>query len=225
MPNHTYHYGGSVGQRVMMVICKEPREGHVKTRMCPPLTPDQAASLARASLLDTFAACQTVTCARRVAVVDGSPEGWVPQGWGRVPQRAGGLDVRLADAFEDVLGDDEVGVLIAMDTPQVSTRQLDRAFELLAGHDAVIGLTDDGGYWLIGLSHAAREVFEGVPMSTAQTGARQLERLHQLGLRVAIIEQLRDLDTLADVAVVAAEHPRLHVSRWHTGLTAERQQQ
>jgi rSAM/selenodomain-associated transferase 1 len=203
---------------VVMVICKQPVAGRVKTRMCPPLSEVQAADLAAAALVDTFAACSAVSASRYVAVCDGDPSGWVPSNWFVVAQRTGGLDVRLADAFEDVLLDGEAGVLVAMDTPQATAEQIDSALQLLSSHDAVIGLTEDGGYWLIGLAAANRLVFEGVPMSTDHTGAKQVDRLQELGLSFAVVERLRDLDEIDDVAVVADQFPNLQISKWWKGI-------
>jgi uncharacterized protein len=206
-------------QRSVIVISKAPRAGFVKTRMCPPLTHGQAAQLATAALADTFAAAAAATADRRVAVFEGDPNGVVPPGWEVVPQRTGGLDVRLADAFEDVLDTGATqsagcAVLIAMDTPQVSSQQLEDAFAALTTHDAVIGMTDDGGYWIIGLNEPCRKVFEGVPMSQSTTGQAQLDRLTGLGLTVAVTDSLRDLDTVADVAIVAEAFPGLQLSAW-----------
>ncbi len=208
----------------MIVICKPPVPGFVKTRMCPPLSPEQAAALARGALADTFAACQGVAAGRHVAVIDapaslvGLPVAWIPPGWEVVAQRTGGLDARLAGAFEDVLQRGESAVLVAMDTPQATTTQIQHALDALRTHDSVIGMTDDGGYWIVGLNAARAEVFVGVPMSTDATGAAQLARLESLGLSVATVDQLRDLDTIDDVRSVAQEHPHLMVSQWFVGI-------
>ncbi len=201
-----------------MVISKAPIAGRVKTRMCPPLTFDQAASLAAAALRDTVAACEATaqeqgTC-RLVAVFEGDPAGWIPTTWDVVPQRTGGLDERLADAFEDVLVDDEVGVLVAMDTPQATPDQIRQALDALDTHDAVLGFTEDGGYWIVGLRVPNRHAFAGVPMSTDHTGADQLKRLQSLGMNVAIVEPMRDLDTVADIAWVAKTYTHLQVADW-----------
>ena len=84
------------------MIAKEPVAGRVKTRLCPPCTPEQAARLARAALEDTLAACDRAAGgARRVLVLDGRPGAWLPPGWDVLPQRGGDLAERLAAAFED----------------------------------------------------------------------------------------------------------------------------
>jgi uncharacterized protein len=202
----------------VIVLAKQPVSGAVKTRLCPPCSIEQAAQLAAAALADTFAAVSACRADRLVAVFDGDPEGIVPPSFEVIAQRTGTLDVRLADAFDDVFrgladGERDTVLLIAMDTPQVTAFMLDKAFDLLDQHDSVIGMTDDGGFWIIGLTDPDRRVFEGVPMSVDTTGAAQLERLQSLGLTVGMLGILRDLDTAIDVQWASQEFPQLKTSK------------
>lgn len=186
----------------LVVIAKEPRAGRVKTRLTPPFTPRQAAELAEAALADTLAAVADAPAARRVLVLDGSPGPWLPPGFDVVPQAAGGLDERLADAFAGCTGP---ALLIGMDTPQVTPALLTVDF---AGCDAYFGPAEDGGFWALGLAVPDPALLRGVPMSTARTGAVQRARLVAAGLRVRDLPRLRDVDTAADARAVAAAAPR-----------------
>jgi rSAM/selenodomain-associated transferase 1 len=189
----------------LLVIAKAPVPGRVKTRLCPPCTPAQAAQLAQAALEDTLAAGGAVTgCRRRVVVLEGSPGDWLPRGWDVVAQRGEGLADRLTAAFVDV---GEPALLVGMDTPQVRSDQLEAGLAALAHADAVLGAAPDGGYWAIGLRIPARAVFAGVPMSEPHTCAAQRNRLGALGLRTARLLPLRDVDTIADARAVAAAAP------------------
>ncbi len=190
----------------LIVIAKAPVAGRVKTRLCPPCTPQQAATLAEAALADTLTAVAATPVARRVCVLDGEPGPWLPDGIEVVAQRGDGLGQRLAAAFDDVGG---AALLIGMDTPQVTPAQLGAAHAALRapGADAVLGLAPDGGYWAIGLREPDATVFSGVPMSTARTGAAQRARLLEAGLRVRLLPELRDVDTIADARTVAAAAP------------------
>ncbi len=191
--------------RAIVVIAKSPRPGLVKTRLTPPCSPEQAARLAGAALADTLAAAARARRAtRRVLVLDGEPGAWVPPGFDVVLQRGDGLAARLAAAFEDVAGP---AFLVGMDTPQVTPELLDAGLGALDGSDAVFGAALDGGYWGIGLRRADPAAFRGVPMSAPTTGLAQRVRLAALGLRTAILPPLRDVDTIADARVVAAEAP------------------
>jgi uncharacterized protein len=190
----------------LLVIAKAPVAGRVKTRLTPPCTPAQAAGLAAAALADTLAAAGLATrAARRVLVLDGEPDGWVPDGFDVLPQRGAGLAARLAAAFDDAGGP---AFLVGMDTPQLTPALLDAGLAALDRADAAFGAALDGGYWGIGLRRPDPEAFRGVPMSEAHTGAVQRARLSGLGLRTALLPPLRDVDTIADARCVAALAPR-----------------
>ena len=139
-------------------------------------------------------------------MLDGAPGEWLPPGFEVVPQRQGGLADRLAGAFA---AHDEPALLIGMDTPQVGPELLSAGLAALelAGTDAVLGPAEDGGFWAIGLRAPRPDAFEGVPMSRADTGARQRARLRRLGLAVRELPTLRDVDYMDDARSVAAERP------------------
>ena len=207
---------------VLVILAKAPLPGRAKTRLCPPLSPTEAAEIAAGALADTFAVAQQCRCfSRIVAVFDGQRAPWVPEQIDVISQVDGGLDRRLAAAFTDVNSRyGEPIVLIAMDTPHVGAADLDAAATALITHDATFGPADDGGFWLIGMRTYSRNMYEqvflGVPMSIADTGAAQLARLHAAGLSVATLRGLQDIDTVDDVAAVAAAFPNLQVSkRWN----------
>jgi rSAM/selenodomain-associated transferase 1 len=197
----------------LLVIAKEPVAGRVKTRLSPPCTPEQAARLALAALEDTLAACAG-TDARRVLVLDGRPGAWLPHGWDVIPQRGDGLAERLAAAFADAGGP---ALLIGMDTPQVTARQLRAGLAALEDADAAFGPAEDGGYWAIGLRAPDPAVFARVPMSRVYTGAIQRARLAALGLRTVDLPALRDVDDIAAARAVAAAAP---ASRFAAALDA-----
>lgn len=198
----------------LVVLAKAPVPGQVKTRLCPPCTPEQAAALAEAALADTLAAVAAVG-GRRVVVLDGAPGPWLPAGVEVVPQRGGGLDERLAAAFEDVGGP---ALLVGMDTPQITPALLRTGLALLAMADAVLGGAPDGGYWAIGLRRPDPALFLGVPMSVAETGAAQRARLAAAGLRVAGLPPLRDVDDIDDARAVAAHAPHGRFAATLAGL-------
>ncbi|HEY2983219.1 MAG TPA: TIGR04282 family arsenosugar biosynthesis glycosyltransferase [Jatrophihabitantaceae bacterium] len=200
----------------LIVIAKEPIPGRVKTRLVPPLTGSEAADLARAALSDTLRAASAVDARQRVLALDGRPGPWLPRGWRVVAQPAGSLDVRLVAAFS--AASSGPALLIGMDTPQVRPAQL-AAFDP-DGHDACLGLAEDGGYWAIGLRNPAlaAEVISGVPMSTSHTGAEQLRRLHAAGLRVQLLDTLADVDTIDVAYGVAAAAPSTEFAAALRGL-------
>jgi uncharacterized protein len=199
----------------LLVIAKAPVPGRVKTRLCPPCTPAEAAALAAAALADALAAgARARRAERRVLVLDGEPGPWLPAGFDVVPQRGDGLAARLAAAFADAGGP---AFLVGMDTPQVTPALLDAGLAALDRADAVLGPAPDGGYWGIGLRRPDPAVFRDVPMSVPATAAVQRARLAELNLRTAVLPPLRDVDTIADARAVSAEAPG---SRFAAALAA-----
>ncbi|MCX4445324.1 DUF2064 domain-containing protein [Streptomyces sp. NPDC087866] len=194
------------GTTTVLVIAKEPLPGRVKTRLTPPFSPAEAALLAEAALADTLHTLLTVPAARRVVVLAGAPGPWLPPGIEVVEQGAGGLDDRLAAAFGACTGPT---LLIGMDTPQITAARLAPALgpDGWDGCDAWFGPAEDGGFWALGLAEPDPELLRGVPMSVPETGAVQRRRLVDAGLTVRDLPALRDVDTAADAAEVAALAP------------------
>lgn len=190
----------------VLVLAKAPVPGRVKTRLCPPCTPEQAAELAKAALEDTLAAA-TSAAANVVVALDGSPDGWLRPDVKVVPQGYGNLNERLATAWSHMTGP---AIQIGMDTPQLTGGDLVDAHEALLQPevDAVLGPADDGGWWLIGLPGPLPGAFDEVPMSSPDTGDLQHRRLRDLGLRVQLLHSRNDVDTIDDARQVAAEAPR-----------------
>jgi len=192
----------------LVVLAKAPVPGRVKTRLCPPLTAEQAASVAAAALADTLTTALQVPVRRRVVVLDGDPAGHVPPGFEVLPQRGGGLDERLAAAFDDVFADRQLpALLVGMDTPQVTVLQLTSAAQWLASGSPVLGHAQDGGWWAIGLPAADPDVFLGVPMSSDATGRLQEVRMRERAVAPMLLPMLRDIDQHADLVAVAETMP------------------
>ena len=192
-------------------MAKAPLPGRVKTRLCPPLSPAEAADVAQAALADTLAAVAGCGADHKVVALDGVPGEWLPEGMGVVPQHGRGLDQRLANAWAatgPLTGG--WGVQIGMDTPQVTSAELDALLEVVVSKPraAVLGPATDGGWWALGL-HAAGNaaVLATVPMSRPDTAERTRAALVSAGLRVTELPVLTDIDHFPDAVAVAAECP------------------
>jgi uncharacterized protein len=204
----------------LIVVAKEPVPGQVKTRLCPPCTPRDAAAVAAASLADTLEVAVRSAADRVVLALDGRPGPWCPPGIDIVDQGTGSFDRRLTNAWAAVEGP---ALQIGMDTPQLTTDDIDDAFARLDedGVDAVLGPALDGGWWSIGLLRPHPDAFAGVPMSRPDTGARQHARLHELGLRTRWLGARRDVDTWDDAVAVAAAAPHKRFAAAVNRLTVE----
>lgn len=187
----------------ILVMAKAPLAGRVKTRLCPPCTFEQAAGVAAAALADTIDAVTATPATRRTLVLHGCHP--TPPGWDTVAQRGDGLAERLTNAYLDTALADVATLLIGMDTPQVTPALLEAAIAALEHADAALGPTTDGGWWAMALREPRHaHVLRAIPMSTSRTAALTTAALHRLGLNVATLDELRDVDTAIDAHIVAA---------------------
>ncbi len=201
----------------VLVIAKSPRPGRVKTRLTPLFSPDEAALLAGAAIRDTLAAAAG-TGRRTVVAWDGPRTPWLRgERLEVVAQRGNGLAERLEAAFRDALGaaEDRPTLLVGMDTPQLATADLLPDWD---DADAVLGPSEDGGFWAVGVRRYRPGLFAGVPMSTDHTGRDQLARLRALGLRIRLLPMMRDIDEPEDAAVVAGIAPHTRFARTYARI-------
>lgn len=203
------------------MLAKEPAPGRVKTRLCPPCSPADAALVAAAALADTLDAAVASGADRVVLALDGRPGPWCPPGVVVIGQGRGGLDRRLAHAWSHGAGRGPA-LQIGMDTPQVSAAGLDAAMAALADErvDAVLGPATDGGWWALGMRRPRPQAVLGIPTSRPDTGARQAARLAALGLRTRRLELLSDIDTWPDAVAVAGLAPGTRVAAAVRTVTA-----
>jgi uncharacterized protein len=195
----------AAGGAVAVVMAKEPAAGRTKTRLCPPLSPPDAARLYEALLHDTIALVSRLRGVRLAVAV--TPASAVATFRLRVPQDAlvlpvGGGDIGacLSQATEHLFAEGFSRVLaINSDGPTLPPVYLERALELLDRHDVVIGPSEDGGYYLAGLRRSAPGLFQGIAWSTPRVMAQTVERATTLGLSTALLPPWYDVDTAADL--------------------------
>src|SRR5277367_5287830 len=189
----------------LTVMAKAPVAGRVKTRLTPPITPEQAAGLSACFLKDTvssLADAAALTGARWVISYtpigeEASFEGILPPGALLLPQRGNGFGERLLRTAEDLFACGFSSVcLIDSDSPTVPTGAFVRAAEELAesGDRVVLGPSDDGGYYLLGINQRHKHLFENISWSTAAVAQQTRERAKQLGLPVISLPTWYDVD-------------------------------
>jgi uncharacterized protein len=217
----------------LLVFGRRPAAGRVKTRLSPPLPPDEAAAVYEACLRDVI----THAARERASV-----ELWYAEdGQGddaaayfareyphvrREPQAAGDLGERMRSAFERSFADGATRVvIIGSDAPTVPESVYGAALDDLHEADAVIAPTVDGGYYLIGLAAAAwpraERVFLGVPWSTERVFPITVERAAEAGLDLRVLPGWYDIDVAADLRRAQADvRPESHLARWLSGAHA-----
>jgi uncharacterized protein len=191
----------------LAVMTKAPRAGQVKTRLVPPLSPEEAAQLNIYFLRDTGAAIaksRGIT-ARGVGVYTpiGAEAAYIdilPGDFDLLPQRGDGFGERLALAADDLFQCGFASVcLIDSDSPTVSADVYAEAVAMLStpGDRVVLGPSDDGGYYLIGLKKSRRELFERIDWSTERVLEQTKQRARELNLEVASLPTGYDVDDAA----------------------------
>jgi rSAM/selenodomain-associated transferase 1 len=186
---------------------KSPTPSVVKTRLSPPLDPQQAAQLYGTFLRDTLLAALAV---QDSAVILSHPPtddlpallALVPPGVTTIEDPGTDLGDSMDRAFRHCFerGITSV-VLIGSDLPTLPTRFIEEAFAGLehADSDVVLGPSDDGGYYLIGLRAAQPTLFEGMVWSTDRVLSQTVERARRANLRTTLLAPLHDIDRPADL--------------------------
>jgi glycosyltransferase A (GT-A) superfamily protein (DUF2064 family) len=198
---------------VALVVAKAPVPGLAKTRLAASVGDRAACEIAAAALLDTLDAVAAAPVQARVVAMTGSLDDACASAAIRrrleaftvVRQRGDDFADRLANAHADAA--DAAGhrsvLQIGMDTPQVSADVLAECARALLATDAVLGLAEDGGWWVLGVSDASTaDCLREVPMSRPDTGALTLAALHARGIDVSLVAELADFDTVGDIDAV-----------------------
>jgi len=197
----------------LAVMAKAPRAGKVKTRLAPPLTLQQTAELNIQFLRDTSENLATITGG--AGLISYTPvgeealfDGVLPEAFALLPQRGDGFGERLLAAAEDILAIGYGAVcLIDSDSPTVPGEAYAQAVEALRrpGDRVVLGPSNDGGYYLIGMKKAHRTPFERITWSTASVLDETLERCREAGLEVVLLPTWYDVDDAATLDILKAE--------------------
>ena len=194
----------------LVVVAKQPIPGQTKTRLCPPLTPIQAADLYECFLLDTLDTMRKVQGVQRViGYLPEDAEDYFSQlapDMELVCQQGDSLGERLDNLISAALaGGSPRAVVMDSDSPTLPAAYVSLAFERLNGADVVLGPTMDGGYYLIGMKLSQPNLLRQVKMSTAHVLADTLELAKASGVAVSLLPAWYDVDTLADLQQLEGE--------------------
>ena len=197
------------------VVCKTPIAGQSKTRLSPPLQPEDCALLSACFIRDVASTIHSLYGAGDVTgyavyTPTGSEpalQALLPGGFRLLAQSSGDLGDRLIHAMADLLGAGHAAaVLVNADSPTLPRAILQQAVDAVRSGDRMaIGPALDGGYTLIGLSKPHPEVFTGIPWSTSSVYRDTLERARAIALPVVEVPTWYDVDDLAALHVLEAE--------------------
>jgi len=195
----------------LLTVAKRPAPGRTKTRLTPPLSPPQAAALYQCFLQDTLDLIRQVPQTQPViAYLPREAEPYftaLAPDFDHILQQGPDLGARLDNALTHYLqlGYKHVAIMNS-DGPTLPVDYLVAAFAALAGEaDVVLGPSDDGGYYLIGLKRPAPRLLREVTMSTPTVTTETLALAAEEGLRVELLPPWYDVDDAAALARLTAE--------------------
>ena len=211
------------------IFCKTPSPGFSKTRLSPPLRPEDCSLLSSCFIQDL-----TATIAEATSDGAGTPfavytpagsetslRALLPAGFQLLLQCEGDFGTRLSKAVLDLLDDGHAGaILLNSDSPTLPTEILKAAIAAVRSNDAVVlGPAIDGGYTLIGLSRYHAQVFADIPWSTSDVYQRTIERAAEANLPVISLPTWYDVDDAATLRLLEAELKGMAPAFAESGLT------
>lgn len=200
----------------LAVMAKAPRPGKVKTRLSPQLTPEQAATINTCFLKDTAANIGSLaeSCGG-AGVISYTPvgdeylfEGLLPQKYRLIAQRGDGFGERLLATAQDLLACGFSSVcLIDSDSPTVPREAFAMAVAALRspGDRIVLGPSQDGGYYLIGMKQAHTEIFTDITWSTSDVFAETVDAVRAIGVELVTLPLWYDVDDAETLAILRRE--------------------
>jgi rSAM/selenodomain-associated transferase 1 len=191
-------------ERTLVIMAKAPRPGMVKTRLAQNLPMEAVTELYRCLLNDTVALAQTLSSVQVAVMCPASDvDDLACLAGDAVPvvaQTGEGLAAGLTSVFAHfaVAGHQRI-IAFNSDSPHLPVSVLASAFEMLSAHDAIVGPTHDGGYYLVGAKAAHAALFQGDGMGTESALDGLLARARKLQLSVGFTEPFYDIDVAADL--------------------------
>ena len=197
-------------RRTLVIMAKAPKPGAVKTRLAPSLPVPAITALYSSLLQDTVALAQSLRGVDVALMCPGSDVDELAcllgNGARIVAQKGEGLAAGLTSVFRDLAASARHHVIaFNSDSPHLPAAVLERAFQILAAHDVVIGPTHDGGYYLVGANAAYPTLFENDGMGTTSALERLTRRARALELSTGVTELFYDIDVADDLIRLARE--------------------
>jgi len=200
-----------VAARLLFLFAKEPYPGKVKTRLCPPLTPVQAARCQEAFLEDLLRRMKGVAGARLVLCA--TPDGAAPRLTGLAAaagaemawQGTGDLGRRMERMLLSARGEGAAGVVLGADSPDLPLACVETAFDHLERPGLVLGPSFDGGSYLVGCRGDVPAIFAlGPAWSGPEVFALTLEAVRKLSLEYYQLPPWDDVDDIDGLRRLAA---------------------
>lgn len=184
-------------------MAKVPEAGKVKTRLQPFLSAEKCAEFAENLLHD---AIEKASRSRSQLIIAYSPTGqskffnqFSKYDFILTPQKGADLGEKMFNALDFAFRQNIDSVLmIGTDSPTFPAKFIESAFGFVENSDVVLGESEDGGYYLIGLKKLKKEIFENVEWSSEKTFQQTVENIEKCGLRLSFLPKWFDVDLPED---------------------------
>lgn len=215
---HIFDHSGAV----IGLFAKQPVPGQVKTRLTPPLSPEQACQLYSTALQESLS--RLLNLDATIAICYAGERGWFQDTFPGVPlfaQQGEGLGARMSNAVEELFAAAGGPVLLAgSDSPDLPLELVSEALGHLQRKDVVSVPCRDGGYAIIGLRQPTTKLFDDIPWSTPAVLEATRRRCLELGLSYRETAVWDDLDDLAALQRLVERSPASLTARHIVGELA-----
>ena len=200
-------------KRTIIIMAKVPSAGNVKTRLQPFLSSDECTALSKAFLQDAVkkakTVCENVILAYSPPAEINALKKILPSQNPFIEQTGRDLGEKMFNAFKFVFEDQtDAVVMIGTDSPTFPIDYIEQAFEFLeTNSDVVLGKTEDGGFYLIGLRKLPERIFENVAWSSPETFEQIFENIHRLRLHLREVPSWYDVDEREDFEKLQNRNP------------------
>lgn len=190
-------------ERLLIVFVKNPEMGKVKTRLAKNIGEKKALKVYRKLLNLTQKAIEPLDCAKQIwysnHIVD--HDLWASGSYEKHLQQGSDLGTRMRHAFKHAFETNKVSkaMIIGSDCADLTSEIINRGFRTLETNNLVIGPSEDGGYYLLGMSSFHPKLFEDIAWSTSIVFEKTMERAQQLALETHLLPMLNDIDTKGDL--------------------------
>ncbi len=198
--------------RSLIIFARYPRAGEVKTRLGAGIGMAEAAKVYKQLAEHVFEIGKEMekTGIRVWLFYDPSASeqemrAWVGQEFVFCPQEGSNLGERMHNAFRRTFaGGSSRSIIVGTDIPNLEAAVITEAFDLLELDEVVLGPSEDGGYYLLGMIDGVGDLFSGIAWSTPDVFPATLARVRGLKLRHSLLATLADIDTKEDLVRFSA---------------------
>lgn len=184
------------GSKAIIIFIRKPELGKVKTRLAKEVGDTEALAIYHKLLNHTKKVALQCDCDRLLFYAGEIDENddWSTNDFKKYKQRGRDLGERMQNAFEIALEQYKTVMIIGSDCPELSVKDIDRAFIEAEEHDVVIGPANDGGYYLLGMSDPQLFLFQNMPWSEEDLLEKTIFAIQDRGLMYALLKTKSDID-------------------------------